>query len=135
MTNSVVSWGSDPYCFCQNDLFYDQHRGFDKFVVAKAFADAYAKNDVFIIAPYLTNPIQYRWGCYEVDVLDKEYCLKILATEINNLNVLGSVKTTIVPTCLKYKYGGADVLVKSVLGRMRLYVHSFLNCVYKIEIN
>lgn len=133
MIYSVVSWGDDPYCFCQKDLFYEQHKGFDKFVVAKAFADAYAKNDISIIAPYLTNPIQYSRGCYEMDVLDKDLLLTILAKEINDLNSLGEVKATIIPSCLKNKYEGADVVVKTALGKLKLFIHSFLNCAYKIE--
>ena len=54
------------------DLFHKEYRRGRRMDIAKAFAKAFRKKDVSIIASYLTNPIRYQRNWDEIYMLDKE---------------------------------------------------------------
>lgn len=135
---SLLDWGKDGSWWYKTDLFLDEHKKCDKLIVSKAFADAYNKNDVSIIEPYISNPVYYASECEERNSLDKRTYLKFLSSEINNLHSSGVVIATIIPTFIKNKYFDADVLVKIInpfegTKVVKLYLHTFLNTLYKIS--
>ena len=135
----LLDWGKDSYWNHQNVLFYEEHKKYNKHIVAKAFVDAYNQNDVSIIVPYLTNPIRYSYQ-FEERLIEKDTFLKKLSDAINRLHECGKVKATIIPTFIRNKYIGADVLIKTNLPFdsskvLTLSIHAFLNSVYKIHIN
>ena len=125
-----------------NDMFEEENRRCDKFIVAKAFADAYTMNDVSIIRPYITNPVICTHFKKE-GAIEKEKFLQLLSERIDKLHQYGySVKGTIVPTCVGSKWLSPDVLVKFGLpstcesfdGTALLRIETFLNCAYSIGI-
>ena len=135
----LLDWGKDSYWNYQNDLFYEEHKKYNKHIVAKAFVDAYNQNDVSIIVPYLTNPICYSYQ-FEEKLIEKDIFLKKLSDAINSLHECGKVKATIIPTFIRNKYIGADILIRTNLPFesskvSTLSIHAFLNSVYKIHIN
>ena len=72
--------------------------------------------------------------------MDKIKFLKYLADKIDILHDGGLVKATIIPTFIRNKYMYADVLIKINIpfeksNSLLLYLHTFLNCVHKIEIS
>ena len=125
------------------DMFEEENRRYDKFIVAKAFADAYTMNDVSIIRPYITNPVICTHFKKE-GAIEKEKFLQLLSERIDKLHQYGySVKGTIVPTCVGSKWLSPDVLVKFGLPSMKcesfdgtalLRIETFLNCAYSIGI-
>lgn len=134
----LLDWGKDGSWGYKTDLFFDEHKKFDKQIVSKAFVDAYNKNDVSIIEPYISNPVVYSLLCEEEYSLDKRSYLDILSEKINDLHLIGVVAATIIPTFVKHKYLDADVLVRikfpfEQLREIKLYLHSFLNTIYKIR--
>lgn len=130
----LTDWGRDGCREYKSDLFYEQYLKYDRFVVAKAFADAYTKNNVSLIASYITNPIRYscNWGNEEC-LMDKENFLMNLSDRINDLHFCGKVTATLIPTIIKPKYTDADVLIRAKgTGSIKLHLNMFLNCIYKI---
>lgn len=72
--------------------------------------------------------------------MDKIKFLKYLADKIIILHDGGLVKATIIPTFIRNKYMYADVLIRTNMpfeksNSQLLYLHTFLNCVHKIEIS
>ena len=139
LVNKSFDWGLEDW-ERNSSLFYDEHKKYDKRIVAKAFVDAYIKNDVAIIAPYITNPICFSLNDNNYVYMDKIKFLKYLADKIDVLHKEGLVKATIIPTFIRNKYLYADVLVKTNMtleksNSQLLYLHTFLNCVHKIEIS
>ena len=136
---SLLDWGKDGSWGYKTDLFLHEHKKCDKLIVSKAFVDAYNKNDFSIVEPYLSNPINY--SCqFEEGLIDKDTFLKKLSDSINSLHECGKIKATIKPTLIKNKYIGADVLIRKSLPfgksiESTLSIHTFLNCVYKIDIS
>lgn len=135
---SLLDWGKDGSWGYKTDLFLDEHKKCDKQIVSKAFVDAYNKNDVSIIEPYISNPVYYSSGLEEKGPLDKRSFLKIVSSEINNLHLSGVITATIIPTFIKHKYLDADILVKiknpfEETKVIKLYLHTFLNTLYKIS--
>ena len=137
--NQSFDWGQEDW-ERNGSLFYDEHKKYDKRIVAKAFVDAYIKNDVAIIAPYITNPFCLSLNDKNDVYMDKIKFLKYFANEIDFLHNDGLVKATIIPTFIRNKYMYADVLIKTNMSLEKsnsqlLYLHTFLNCVHKIEIS
>ena len=126
------------------DMFEEENRRYDKFIVAKAFADAYTKNDVSIVRPYITNPVVCTHFKKEGPI-EKEQFLKLLADRIDKLHQEGyGVKGTIVPSSVGRRWFSPDVLVKFGLPSMKcesfdgtasLRLETFLNCAYSIGIH
>ena len=137
--NQSFDWGQVDW-ERNGSLFYDEHKKYDKRIVAKAFVDAYIKNDVDIIAPYITNPVCFSLNDNNDVYMDKIKFLKYLADKINIFHDGGLVKATIIPTFIRNKYMYADVLIRTNMpfeksNSQLLYLHTFLNCVHKIEIS
>lgn len=119
------------------DLFYEQNQKYDKLIISKAFADAYKRNDVSIVEPYIANPINYssgvnRWN--DNQNMDKESFLKILSFKINELHSCGKVSASIIPISIKGKFWNSDVLVKHkfCIGQTKqltIEIETFLNSV------
>lgn len=135
---SLLDWGKDGSWGYKTDLFLDEHNKCDKLIVSKAFVDAYNKNDVSIIEPYISNPVYYSSESEEKGPLDKRSFLEIVSSEINNLHSSGVFTATIIPTSIENKYFDADVLVKIKIPFegtkvIKLYLHTFLNTIYKIS--
>ena len=132
MISEVYDWGID-----KGLLFYDEHKKYDKFIIAKAFVDAFMKIDISLIEPYITNPFTFSLGHDKTKEMDKIEFLKYLSDEISHLHSNGIVKATIIPTCLKPKFIYADVLVcfnSPMKGCKvkKLYIDTFLDNVYNI---
>ena len=132
MISEVYDWGID-----KGILFYDEHKKYDKFIIAKAFVDAFMKNDISLIELYITNPFSLSIGYDKTKEIDKVAFLKLLSEEIIHLHSYGIVKSSIIPTCLKPKFIYADVLVccKSPMEGckvMKLHIETFLDNVYSI---
>ena len=102
--------------------------------IAKAFAKAFRKKDVSIIASYLTNPIRYQRNWDEIYMLDKEILLKQLSDEMMDWYVWGKVMATAVSFHRKRVYWEADVRVVTANGVIEIYLYLFLGCVYEIWI-
>ena len=116
------------------DLFHKEYRRGRRMDIAKAFAKAFRKKDVSIIASYLTNPIRYQRNWDEIYMLDKEILLKQLSDEIMDWYVWGKVMATAVSFHRKRVYGEADVRVVTANGVIEIYLYLFLGCVYEIWI-
>lgn len=132
MICEVYDWGID-----KGLLFYDEHKKYDKFIIAKAFVDAFMKIDISLIEPYITNPFSFSLGHDKTKEMDKLEFLKYLSDEISHLHSYGIVRATIIPTCLKSHFIYADVLVccKSPMEGckvIKLYIDTFLDNVYSI---
>ena len=132
MIFEVYDWGIDKRL-----LFYDEHKKYDKFIISKAFVDAFMKNDISLIEPYITNPFCLSIGYDKTKEIDKVVFLKYLSEEIRHLHSNGIVKASIIPTCLRAKFIYADVLVccnspMEGCKVMKLYIETFLDNVYSI---
>ena len=132
MIYEVYDWGIN-----KGLLFYDEHKKYDKFIIAKAFVDAFVKNDISLIEFYITNPINFSLRYDKAKEMDKVEFLKYLSDEIKHLHSYGIVRATIIPTCLKPKFIYADVLVccKSPMEGckvIKLHLDTFLDNVYSI---
>lgn len=132
MICEVYDWGID-----KRFLFYDEHKKYDKFIIAKAFVEAFVKNDISPIEPYITNPFSFSIGYDKTKEIDKVAFLKYLSEEIRHLHSYGIVRATIIPTCLKFKFIYADILISCNSPMegckvMKLYIETFLDNVYSI---
>lgn len=74
MICEVYDWGID-----KRFLFYDEHKKYDKFIISKAFVDAFMKNDISLIEPYITNPFSLSIGYDKTKEIDKVVFLKYLS--------------------------------------------------------
>lgn len=97
----------------------------------KAFVDAYNKNDVSIIEPYLINPISY--SCQlEEGLIDKGPFLKKLSDSINSLHECGKIEATIIPAFIRNKNIGTDILLrknfrlKNLKNQNLIFIHFFV---------
>ena len=81
MICEVYDWGID-----KRFLFYDEHKKYDKFIIAKAFVDAFMKIDISLIEPYITNPISFSLGHDKTKETDKIEFLKNISDEISHLH-------------------------------------------------
>lgn len=116
------------------DLFHKEYRRGRRMDIAKAFAKAFKKKDVSIIASYLTNPIRYQRNWDEIYILDKEILLKQLSDEMTDWYAWGKVMATAVSFHRKRVYWEADVRVVTANGVIEIYLYLFLGCVYEIWI-
>ena len=122
-----------------NDMFEEENRRCDKFIVAKAFADAIKINEMSIIRPYLTNPISFSYHCYHYpmirhenfSLIDKEEFIKVFSEYFNNVDVYSA---SVIPTVLRRYYGSADIIAKAMDMKMQVHIDTFLNCVNNVYI-
>ena len=121
------------------DMFEEENRRCDKFIVAKAFADAIKINEMSIIRPYLTNPISFSYHCYHYpmirhenfSLIDKEEFIKVFSEYFNNVDVYSA---SVIPTVLRRYYGSADIIAKAMDMKMQVHIDTFLNCVNNVSI-
>ena len=121
------------------DMFEEENRRCDKFIVAKAFADAIKINEMSIIRPYLTNPISFSYHCYHYpmirhenfSLIDKEEFIKVFSEYFNNVDVYSA---SVIPTVLRRYYGSADIIAKAMDMKMQVHIDTFLNCVNNVYI-
>lgn len=121
------------------DMFEEENRRCDKFIVAKAFADAIKINEMSIIRPYLTNPISFSYHCYHYpmirhenfSLIDKEEFIKVFSEYFNNVDVYSA---SVIPTVLRRYYGSVDIIAKAMDMKMQVHIDTFLNCVNNVYI-
>lgn len=129
-------WG--PW-YRMKDMFEEENRKCDKFIVAKAFVDAIKKGDISIVKPYLTNPVSFSYHCHHYpmtryksyNLIDKEEFIKIFSEYFENLDVYSA---SIIPTGYRKYYGYADVLAKTSDMKLEVHIKTFLNSVYNIYV-